>query len=165
MNKDIFTIEQEKKDFYKFETDVQKILDRWYIKRNHTVDRTGACKEFDCILDNDIKVEEKIRDGLFNDILIEIIQDLITFAPGWAITTKSDYIHYVMCFNKFPLRLYRINWKKFRPWYFDIYLKNNKQGRYIISQRGWGLTLNMLVPINDIEESCIVEYKLGDVNE
>jgi len=159
MIKNIVTIEQEKKEFYEFEKDVQNILDQYYIKRNHTVDRSGACKEFDCILDDKEKVEEKIRDGLFNDILIEIIQDIITFQPGWGITTKSDYIHYVMCLNKLPIRLYRIDWKIFKPWYFD-FLKTYRHGKYIISPKGWGLTLNMLISINDIDKSCIVKYEL-----
>jgi len=142
--------EQEKRDFFDFERKCQKILDDYYKSRGHTVDRSKACKGFDCILDGTWKVEEKIRDREYNDILLEIIQDMETNNPGWFNETECDYLHYVFMKGENISRFIRFKWDKFRNWYIQDYLTIHSQNHCVVSARGWGVTVNLSIPINDI---------------
>ena len=151
--------EKEKRELFAFEKENQKLLDAFYISRGHTVDRSQACKKFDCIIDGKL-IEEKIRDGIKNDILIEMIQDIITFAPGWYFETGCDYLHYVFIENKKIAKLYRINWQKFVDWY-EGYLSKKIFGNYLISNKGWGITLNLILDISQIPQYLINVYN-GD---
>lgn len=146
---------EEKLLFYKAERAAQLILDKWYIGRGHTVDRTTSCKLYDCILDNTTKVEEKIRSRLRTDIIIEMIQDIKSNASGWYFETGCDYLHYVFIDAGI---IYRIKWAKFKKWYIDSYLTINKHGSYIISPRGWGITLNLIVPLGAIPNTIAEKY-------
>jgi len=145
-------VRADKELFCELERSIQPLLDDWYINRGYTVDRSGACKGFDCILTNasgSQKIEEKIRGGAYNDLLIEWVQDLETFAPGWMHETKCDHIHYVFTLNQEITKVIRLNYESFRDWYLK-YLASNNHGSYIISPRGWGLTLNLLIPLKDV---------------
>jgi len=142
--------EAEKREFFDFEKYAQMILDGYYESRNHTVDRTSACKKYDCIIDGQYKVEEKFRQEEYGDILIEVIQDMNTNAPGWFFETGCNYLHYVFIENSSIKRFIRINWDKFKSWCLSDYFVSHKHPNTVISPRGWGLTVNLSVPINDI---------------
>lgn len=149
--------EQEKKEFFEFEKRSQTIIDQYYYLRGHTVDRSVSCIHYDCILDEKYKVEEKIRQIQRSDILVEFIQDAITYAPGWFYETKCDYLHYVFMsesgnsINSFV----RINWNKFKDWYLRDYFKTNKHPYAVISSKGWGITINFSIPIKEIPKHMI----------
>jgi hypothetical protein len=152
----------EKYEFYKIEKQAQVLLDAWYSGRGHTVDRSSSCKDYDCVLDGIYKIEEKIRTKYWKDLLIEVIQDTVTNSPGWAYETKCDYLHYVfMDDDKLSLVL-RINWKKFKQWYLVDYLSKKYRGNYITSIKGWGITINLVIPISDIPGSIINKFVLLD---
>ncbi len=147
--------EKEKQEFFNFEHYAQKILDDYYTSRNHAVDRTTACKLYDCIIDSQYKVEEKIRQEEHNDVLIEVIQDLVTYSPGWFYETGCDYLHYVFMNNTRIGRFLRLNWIKLKDWCLSDYFINNKHPYSVISPKGWGVTVNFSIPIKDIPKYII----------
>jgi len=143
---------QEKIAFYEKEREGQRLLDLYYISRKHEVDRSGSCKDFDCILDRTEKVEEKIRSKERKDLLIEVIQDMSTYSPGWFYETKCDYLHYVFM-NDTGTKItsfYRFDWPKLKGWFIGKYLKTKHFPESIVSTKGWGITLNISVPIDQI---------------
>lgn len=144
--------DQEKQDFFKFEREIQKLLDEWYERRNHKIDRSRSCKQFDLIMDDKFKIEEKIRDCIRDDLLIEIVQDLVTKAPGWFTETECDYLHYVFTKDRKPIKIVRLNWPDFKVWFIE-YLSINKFIQAQISTKGWGCTINLILPINCIDPS------------
>jgi hypothetical protein len=159
--------EQEKREYFKFERDSQRIIDEYYVGRGHTVDRSTSCMSYDCILDGKYKVEEKIRQIERSDILVEFIQDAVTYAPGWFYETKCDYLHYVFMNDTGGAisRFVRLNWGKFKYWCLTEYLKKNKHPYSVISDKGWGITVNFSIPINAIPNYAITyDDKLGGSN-
>lgn len=152
--------EAEKKAFFQYESAAQKYLDTFYIGRNHHIIR-DADKLHDLTLDGKDRIEEKIRSAIRDDILIEIIQDLSTGDAGWFSKMRCDHLHYVMCKDvntPIPQILYRIDWEKFKSWFLTTYLKNNSTIMAIPSLRGWGVTINIPVPIKAIPKNLITEY-------
>jgi hypothetical protein len=145
--------EKEKREYFAFEAMCQKVLDNYYLSRGHKVDRSKSCKDFDCILDEKWKVEEKFRDREYNDILIEIVQDLKTFDAGWFIKTKCDYLHYIFMKDDSIIRFMRFKWNDFRNWYLENYLSVHSNHQSIVSKKGWGVTINLSVPIADIPKN------------
>lgn len=153
---------QEKYSFFDFERKVQLRLDEFYISRGRSPDRTQADEFHDVILDG-WKIEEKIRGGIWPDVLIEISQDIVSGAIGWFGKTKCDYLHYVFCPDDktpVPIILYRIKWVTFKEWFIKSYLPAHKSGKYIYSDRGWGATINIPVQISLIPETIINKYKI-----
>lgn len=149
--------EQEKQEFFKFEKNSQRVIDQYYAQRGHTIDRSVSCISYDCILDGKYKVEEKIRQVERSDVLVEFIQDAVTFAPGWFYETKCDYLHYIFMdeTGASVVRLIRLNWTKFKNWCLTDFLKNNKHPYSVISDKGWGITINLSIPINVIPKYVI----------
>jgi hypothetical protein len=139
---------------------IQVQMDKFYYQLGYTVLRQPT-RQYDLLINNH-PVEEKIRqnipnspnpdfrNGDYSDILIEILQDMPSHKPGWINTVKADSLHYVMCQNSAAKHLYIIPFYDFRKWFFDDYLKNNPHGIYIISPKGYGLTLNIPVKIDTI---------------
>lgn len=143
--------EQEKRDYFNFERTSQSKVDPYYLMYFTSIDRSVSCKQFDCIIDGTEKVEEKFRTVERNDILLEMIQDLQTNAPGWFYETQCDYLHYIFMQDTEFKKLYRFDWKKFKPWCYEFF-KNNKHPYTVVSPKGWGITLNLSVPINAIPQ-------------
>jgi hypothetical protein len=138
----------EKEGFIAFEKRIQSQLDIYYKFHGHAIKRDSK-RTHDLFIDG-ITVEEKIRSQKRNDIAIEIIQDMVSFSPGWLYTTKAIYIHYVMCTDGEAVELYKIDWERFKNWFLSNYCIQYLQGNYIVSPKGWGVTLNILVPISKI---------------
>ena len=149
--------EIEKKENFVFENENQRLLNIFYSNNNWGYDRSGACKKYDLILCGK-KVEEKFRREDYPDIAVEIIQDMRSYSPGWFYETDCDYLFYI--FTNAPIKLYSIKWKEFKLWFLLKYLPQNLIGKYCFSPRGWGDTLNILVPINRIPKEL---YKYFEV--
>jgi len=152
--------QKEKKAFLDFEKEIQNNLDKYYLSRNHKILRDPD-KLHDLKIDG-IDVEEKIRDGIFSDAAIEIVQDLISGDIGWFTKTECKFLHYIMCLEYKPIYLYRINWDKFKNWMIDEFLPKHKIGKYCYSSRGWGATINILVPIKEIPNDIIEKYEINN---
>jgi hypothetical protein len=149
-------IESEKQEFYKLEREIQGLLDDWYLSRGYAVDRSLACRKFDCMLQGR-RIEEKIRDGVRDDVLIEIVQDLRTNAPGWFYTTGCHYLHYVFTEQRKLALILRFRYKKFKAWLLDEYWQK-PFGKYQVSVKGWGVTLNLVVPTVDIPTELLESF-------
>lgn len=150
---------QERKQFEKFESDSQKILDLYYQSRGHEVDRSQACIQYDCILDGSSKVEEKIRSENRSDIAIEFIQNMQAdkFNKGWFYETSCDFLHYVFMNDTGIDRFLRIEWPKFKVWITDTYFsKMSKHPYSVISPKGYGVTLNLCIGISQIPPDILV---------
>lgn len=104
-----------------------------------------------------LPTEEKFRVGIWDDILIEIVQDMrglggdISKALGWFYTERMVLFHYFMgCeTGKGPKFLYRFDWSKVKPWIWKR-LEDTSFHKFQTSNEGYGLTLNLVVPIEDI---------------
>lgn len=151
--------ESEKKQYKVFEVLIQQQLDDWYESKRYSVDRSQACREFDCILRGQ-RVEEKIRNGVKHDLLIELIQDLETNDPGWFYTSNCDFLHYIFTSNGKLIRLLRFNSKFLKQWLLTTYWLK-PFGDYQVSNMGYGLTLNLVVPLADIPKELMSVYDIG----
>lgn len=123
-------------------------MDEIYRSRGHEVVSRDGRQGYDLILlrcgEQEERIEEKYRYQHYDDLLIEVCQDIVSGNPGWFARTQCDYLHYIFCDPETyrPLRFYRLDWKRFRTWYIE-YLKNNRHPPCIISPRGYGLTANL----------------------
>lgn len=153
--------EIEKTRFIAFEKRIQKQLNIFYQQMGWFMKRDSK-KTHDLLEDSTIKIEEKIRTKIWADLAIEIIQDLHTADLGWFFKTEAVGLHYVMCEKGEPKILYRIHWPRFKKWYLNKFLPDNRYGKYIISPMGYGLTLNTLVPISKIPEDLFAEYYIQE---
>ena len=133
MDKDYyFNLEREKrKDFDRLYKELGTVCKRVYGSKN---------REYDCLIKKNtgwIKVEEKFLQEEWEGLLVEMMQDTETNAPGWIIETKSDLIFYwmhkkVFCIKTRPLKRFVLD-------YGDRF-------HTIISTKGWGRTKNILIP-------------------
>jgi len=94
------------------------------------------------------KIEEKTRVGLWEDLLVELIEDLKTGDLGWFYQTKADKIIY--CFYesekaKEPESIYALSVEKMRNFVFEHTKKLIRKSN--ISSKGYGLTLNIFIPL------------------
>lgn len=131
-----------KEDFFKFEKDKQIIFNTYYKRKGWKVKRVNGKenKKFNCLVDIGGKLwkfEEKARSKDWNDLLVEITQDAETNSPGWIYYSEADYILYST-----PDNFYAINFKKLKK-YVEKYGENYN---FIISDKGWGKTINIAIP-------------------
>lgn len=127
---------------------MQPFMDAFYRVRGWTIDRTNACRHFDCEIaqnGSSLKVEEKY---LFSDPysqgLIEIIQDLRTADLGWFYHTKCDLLFWVHCPSDRvspPKTVFIINWPKTKALILDQ-MEAQKWQDYNHCPQHYGLTLN-----------------------
>lgn len=140
--------------YSEFEMRMQPKLDQYYKYRGFNIERRPT-KEYDCKL-NSVTVEEKIRTSVYQDILIEILQDLVKHTLGWFYTTNADYLYYAMCMNGDISELHMIQWPQFKHWCLSKYWPDKgMHGKYLISPKGIGLTLNLKIPIKHIPEELM----------
>lgn len=134
-----------------FERKIQQKLNPIYQGMGYTIIRNGD-KGKDLYI-NSKATEEKIRTEVRKDILIEILQDITSANLGWYYTTKAELLNYVMCNSMEPQLIYWIDWPKFKKWFVEDFLSViSPRGQYIISIRGYGVTLNIPVPIISIPD-------------
>lgn len=142
-------------DFEQFERECQPVMDMFYAQRGHEIVTRKGTKKYDLILKINGAatdwIEEKFRNQVRGDLLVEMVQDFATFTRGWFYETACTHLHYVMCDEtRVPFVLYRVDFPDFKRWLLASYLKSKRQPTWRLSVRGWGLTLNLVVPIKDI---------------
>ena len=148
--------ERQIKRFRKFEDTIGIWLDAFYKKRGATkvVRIEGpANKDYDKLVtrpDRIWKVEEKARSWIWNDLLVEIIQDTATDAPGWIYTSRCDVIVYAMARGLQAVKPEKVWVIKFNP-LKEFVLKHLDKFPDRISDKGWGTTLNKCIPWYTIE--------------
>jgi len=141
-----------KEEFFHFEKEKQKIFNDFYKKNNWGVKRiTGKeNKNYDCLIRKDgiwYKIEEKYRSNNWKDLAVETIQDIKTNSPGWLYYTKAQYLFYGM-----DEIIYAIDIEKLRN-----FIKNNSEKfDTFISEKGWGITKNIIIPWY-----TIIDNKIG----
>ena len=139
---ELFAYAREKEEFFnKFYREKDWPYKRIFGKEN---------KKYDCVIlvkDRWIKVEEKHRIKVWPDIAIELIQDTETNSPGWLYYTEADWILYGMDEIIYLIEFQEL--KEFVKKYKDKF--NTK-----ISKKGWGNTLNLILPL-----SIIIHNNIG----
>lgn len=96
------------------------------------------------------KVDEKARDGDFDDLLVEVLQCMRTGKIGW-IYHQIDYLFYASWRDKestVPSSAYLVDFGKLRDFVTDE--STFKQLETIISTKGYGVTLNKKVAWLDL---------------
>ncbi len=140
-------------------------IDNWYYAMGFAEVERDADYQHDVTLRRNgtrLKVEEKYRDGDFGDLLVEIIQDVVSNGPGWFYTEKFDRLSYiVMDKNGVPVKIYWIKFDEFRNWFFG-YLANKKRVPAILSAKGYGLTLNIPVDWKSIPKGIVQKFDISE---
>lgn len=117
------------------------LFNRLYEERGWQLLERSDGKEYDAIIGKGrftLKVEEKYRPKIWDDILVELVQDIETDSPGWLYYTKVDILLYMMA-----NRVYVLNTQKLRKYIREnlAYLNTS------ISKKGWGTTKFAVLPI------------------
>lgn len=105
---------QEIADFFARERKAQEMMDVFYQSKGHTIVTRKGNKGWDLILQSEdgkqYCVEEKFRFcGKRSDILVEVLQDLVSGDLGWFHHVRCKYLHYVFCDDEDrPFLLWRI---------------------------------------------------------
>ena len=86
-------------------------------------------------------IDEKVREGEFDDLLIEVVQDMITGNLGWFFS-KKDWILYGSwqdIESIYPSSLYLVKSEELKNYIcrLDGFIKT------CISKKGWGITWNL----------------------
>jgi len=135
-----------------FEKSKKPFFNKLYRNLGFEIISRKDCKEYDCKLRRDgfvFIVEEKALRNLWDDICIETIQDTETNADGWIYYSKADFLVYGMFDDQ--IIVYRLPLRDFKVW-FEQNIENFKE---IESKKGWGITINKIVPIKDIPNNLI----------
>jgi hypothetical protein len=143
-----------KQEFFDFEKEERVVADELYQLHNWEIDRSGACEGFDLVLNikgEKIKVEEKFRSGIWEDILVEKTQDTKTESTGWYYYSTADVIVYFMKSNA-ERRVYIISFFKLRELIDRI--MDSLQTK--ISKKGWGITVNWVVPLSLLQDRGVI---------
>ena len=121
-------------------------------------------KDITLLIDGKIQlVEHKYRrcpGRIWDDILVEIMQDMKTHNLGWIYGCGADRLYYVICQgeinNENVSYYYDIDMPKFKEWLFG-WLKTEKRPQHIKSLNGYGITDNIAVPLDIIPEKIIIK--------
>lgn len=145
------------------EAEGQALLDVFYRERGYVVDRSVAGKRYDLELERDgrrFAVEEKIRSAAYDDVLVEIVQDIGSGNPGWFYTEDFDYLVYAVVAaagsgvaGAAVRRVTILDWPRFRKWLYRVYLDGGKRPACRVSTEGYGVTVNLVIPVRDIPPS------------
>lgn len=150
----MITIQQ----LFDYEKQTRPIFDEFYKSNGYSCKRIygEANKDYDCLVKIDgkeWKVEEKFRSQEYPDLLVEIIQDEETNAPGWLYTTKAEILLYGV-----KDKIYAVNIEKLRNFVKKFGDNFNRQ----VSKKGWGITKNIIIPWTTIFRNKIgkiVKYR------
>lgn len=94
------------------------------------------------------KIEEKARIGLWDDLLVELIEDLKTGDLGWFYQTKADKIIYSFFETEEspePKVIYALSVIDMKQYVFSNMKELIMESR--LSPKGYGLTLNVFIPL------------------
>ena len=135
-----------KEEFFAYERKKQEFFNKFYRDKNWPYKRIFGKenKKYDCVIlinGKWIKVEEKHRIKTWPDMAVELVQDTETNSPGWLYYTEADWILYGMGEKIYLVEVEKL--KEFVRKYKDKF--NTK-----ISKKGWGITLNLIIPLSII---------------
>ena len=153
----------ETKSQFEFEDAMNKYMDIYYKDIGYSINWNGDRQKDVTLYYNNMPtlVEHKYRQAEYPDILVEIMQDVESHDLGWLYLCGADDLHYIICLDKKPRYYYSIPMNKFKIWFFK-WLKNKKYPQYRTSLDGWGITLNLAVPINEIPIDLIKRYEIPE---
>lgn len=104
-----------------------------------------------------VLVDEKVRGKEFDDLIVEIIQDMRTGNLGWFFG-PSDWILYgswVVKESVWPFSLYLIRLKSLKEYIYG--LKGFVKTCISSPEKGWGITWNIVFNWEDLIRKNIVE--------
>ena len=143
-----------KEEFFNFSYGKQKFFDNYYRRHGWPFKRIMGeeNKKYDCVVKRNgiwIKIEEKARfdNAGHDDFLVELIQDIDSNNPGWFFTSEADYIFYLTPQET----LYIVDLKKL-------------QKILPISTKGWGKTLNIVIPWRLLIDEYKIAWKRTETN-
>lgn len=141
-----------KTELFEFEQANQWRFNQLYQKHDIPYKRISGedNKKYDCVIlweGEWIKIEEKYRSSDFNDLLVELIQDTETNDPGWIVYSEADYLIYGVSQKFFIVDLPRLR---------EFVKKHGSKFNQIVSEKGWGRTVNIAIPLY-----TIFDNKLG----
>ncbi|KKL74182.1 hypothetical protein LCGC14_2067440 [marine sediment metagenome] len=144
--------QKEVEDNFSFERRCQPYADDFYRSKGYTPERVEGPenKLYDVKLKKNgvkVTVEEKFLRNDADIMFVEIKQDTETDAPGWIEYTRATYLFYVMPSGAILCFMSKL--KKFIRYYGSFYPD-------AICTKGWGRTLNKVIPIE-----VILENKIG----
>ena len=155
------------KPLFAFESRMNSKMDRLYKFHEYEIIWNGdRQKDVTLIIDGEKKlIEHKYRyfpDKIWNDILVEIVQDIPSNEKGWIYECQADILTYIICqgdkMDEYITHYYDIQFKEFREWLWGwISIKRNLQ--YRTSFSGYGVTLNLAVPLKDIPDYLIKRFE------
>ena len=153
----------ETKPYFEFEDAMNIYMAKYYKYIGYSINWNGDRQKDITLYYNNMPtlVEHKYRTKEYPDILVEIIQDMESHDLGWLYVCGADDLHYIICINNKPIYFYSIPMKKFRVWLFE-WLKRTKYPQYRTSLKGWGITLNLAIPIKDIPLDLIKKYEIPE---
>ena len=159
-------ISEAAKPFFAFEKEMNQYMKTHYdslgctyvwddLHNNFTGD-----EEKDVTLYNEgktILIEHKFRQVEYPDILVETDQDVESNNIGWIYKCGADLLHYIICKTiegiMRPIYYHRIKLKLFKDWF--ICWREVEHPEQRISKRGYGRTINLVVPLNIIPPEMI----------
>ena len=155
------------KPLFAFEDRMNKYMDKLYKFHEYGIIWNGdRQKDVTLIIDGETKlIEHKYRyfpDKIWNDILVEIVQNIPSNEKGWIHECQSDILTYIICqgekLDEHIVYYYDIQFKEFREWLWG-WISIKRKLQYITSISGYGVTLNLSVPLDDIPENLIKRYE------
>ena len=154
--------------FFAFEKDMNQYMRAYYdlygctydwnaVKNNFIGDKK---KDVTLYYDNQkFLIEHKFRRVIYPDVLVEINQDIKTNNSGWLYECGAEVLLYIICRPTEgvvqPIYFYKIEFKLFKNWFFSWLETEQHPNFRICKDKGYGITLNTVVPINDIPEDII----------
>lgn len=104
-----------------------------------------------------ITIDEKARTGVWNDLLVEVLQDVETGNLGWVYKFKDYYLYGMWEDEIKPEKLYWIDANKLKEFVGENFMKFLDNNEYNISEKGWGKTFFITAKWNDLEYLKIAE--------
>jgi len=140
------------------ESIAQNYLDKYWDSIGVQVERSGACKNYDAIytfggIANTVEEKYRFTGKLYSDILVEIAQAVDAKYWGWFVETPADILNYIFCTTEFvPFQAFSFRFPELRTWYYETYLAEHPHGSYVCSTKGFGVTINLALPIREIPD-------------
>ena len=149
-----------------FENRMNTYMEQYYTSKNWEYNWGESDKTRDVELklgDRTWSAELKYRTVDYQDIIIELIQDVTTNDPGWYYHCEADQLHYIVSSNNKPQYFWNITWSKFKDW-FTEYLTEHKRGTYIMAPGGYGLSLNIAINPEQLDKEWSRKIYFTDNN-
>jgi len=158
-------ISEAAKPFFDFEEEMDVFMEKYYKSKGCKVYKNGDTQKDITLSYNGIKtsIEHKYRKVIYNDVLVEIIQDVKSNNSGWLYGCGAEKLNYIICQPveeiMQPIYFHKIEFESFRNWFFKWYKIEKHPEHRTCKDKGYGLTLNVVVPLNKIPE-IIIEKRI-----